>query len=55
MNPQRLIVGAFLLAALATCTAHAEPILTAPDGTEYVEHCPDGLEDVACFDAVTRS
>lgn len=41
--------------ALALACAHpAPPVLIAPDGTEYVQDCPDGLEDVECFEYVTR-
>lgn len=47
-----LIALALALAVLACSTPHGPQVHIAPDGTPYVDDCPPGLEDVACFEAV---
>lgn len=49
----RNALRAIAFVGMLACMPHTPHILIAPDGTEYVDDCPAGLEDVACFEAVT--
>lgn len=39
--------------AMAFFACHTPAVQVAVDGTPYVENCPIGLEDVACYNYVT--